>query len=91
MRPVTGSLGSTSMDSTILAVRSSLATSLKLAIFGSSRRSLPTRCADRASRTPTLLRGPLPSEAKRAQLRRFTRRTPKNGLFAGASAWRTTM
>jgi hypothetical protein len=46
MRPVTGSLGSMSMDSTILAVRSSFATSLKLVIIGSSRRSLPTRCAE---------------------------------------------
>jgi len=33
------------MDSTILAVRSSLATSLRLVIIGSSQRSLPRRCA----------------------------------------------
>ncbi|HPQ85744.1 MAG TPA: hypothetical protein PLQ14_14915, partial [Actinomycetota bacterium] len=38
------------MDSTILAVRSSLATSLKLAIVGSSRRSLPTRYTERYRR-----------------------------------------
>lgn len=36
--------GSSSMDSTIRAVRSSPAISLKPAIIGSSRRSMPTRC-----------------------------------------------